>query len=408
MKPHTFALALVTANLAMASAPVVSNVHMTQDMASRTVTITYDLSEEMGIVTPDIRTNGVSIGDANLSHFAGDVHRIVEVGSHRFTWQPDKSWPGHKIADASVSVELTAWATNAPPDYMVIDLVVPTDPIRFYTSEARLPGGAVTSLVYKTDKLVMRKIPASHVSWRKGSPSDEIGRTVANETPYTVTLTNDYYMSVYPVTQRQQKIFSSAIAIKPSKNAGDCYPLDNVSYNAIRGSSVDWPADGHSVAENSILDYLRRYTGNRVRFDLPTEAQWEFACRAGTGTALYNGKNLTSESTAAELDDIARYGNNGGSTLGTAEVGSFKPNGFGLYDMLGNVLEWCLDWFEASAQDYDPEFGPDSSTAGKRITRGGGYHLSAKWNRSACRNSGAPGNAGGCSLRLCAPAVVGK
>lgn len=397
-------MAVALASLSALAVPVVDNVQVTARQGL--LQVSYDLSDR-AVVTMDVRTNGVSIGAQNFTTASGAVNRLVDADDGLvIRWKPGREWPGEDLE--GVTVKLTAWATNAPPDYMVIDLVVPTDPIRFYTSEARLPGGAVTSLVYKTDKLVMRKIPASHVSWRKGSPSDEIGRTVANETPYTVTLTNDYYMSVYPVTQRQQKIFSSAIAIKPSKNAGDCYPLDNVSYNAIRGSSVDWPADGHSVAENSILDYLRRYTGNRVRFDLPTEAQWEFACRAGTGTALYNGKNLTSESTAAELDDIARYGNNGGSTLGTAEVGSFKPNGFGLYDMLGNVLEWCLDWFEASAQDYDPEFGPDSSTAGKRITRGGGYHLSAKWNRSACRNSGAPGNAGGCSLRLCAPAVVGK
>ncbi len=135
---------------------------------------------------------------------------------------------------------------------------------------------------------------------------------------------------------------------------------------------------------------LREKTG--LLFDLPTEAQWEYACRAGTSTALNSGKNLISETQDVAMDEVGRYRYNGGAgyskncdpTYGTAKVGSYKPNAWGLYDMHGNVWEWCLDWWGEQTisiiAESDP-VGPNTGT--DRVDRGGSWWDGAQYCRSA-------------------------
>ena len=135
-------------------------------------------------------------------------------------------------------------------------------------------------------------------------------------------------------------------------------------------------------------------TGNGLTFDLPTEAQWEFACRAGTTTAWNNGTDITDTTTDLELNTLGRYKNNqtdgkGGYSQHTT-VGSYLPNAWGLYDMHGNVSEWCLDWYVADITSYttDPT-GPDTGTY--RLLRGGSWYSYAKNCRSAYRDYFKPG-----------------
>ena len=135
----------------------------------------------------------------------------------------------------------------------------------------------------------------------------------------------------------------------------------------------------------SFLGKLRAKTGQT--FDLPTEAQWEYACRAGTTTALNTGKNLTSTGWDYAMDEAGRYSYNqkdgkGGYSEHT-KVGSYLPNAWGLYDMHGNVGEWCLDWYTAgigSSAVTDPK-GPNSGEY--RVVRGGGWYGNAQSCRSA-------------------------
>ena len=397
---------------AMASVPVVSNVTTTQNSARRVI-VNYTLSEEPGIVTLTAQTNRgdnvwVDVDDANLTYVSGDVNKVVPVGDHSLTWLPHKSWPDQLITGGNIRIGVKAWATNAPPDYMVVSLVT-GNTVYFYTSAGAIPDG-VQADKYKTEYLVMRKCPAANVTWRMGSPTTEKYR-MANETPHEVMLTNDYYIGVYPVTQRQYELIMSA---RPSFFSLDAdyatRPVEQISYEDLRGTKTggfDWPNNGHAVVSSGFIYKLRALSG-LDGFDLPTEAQWEFACRAGCGAALYNGKELDNWPKSANLGLIGRYSDNGGkpngitgsggatatstAANGTSKVGSYEPNAWGIYDMLGNVLEWCLDWYQVSLSGVDAATGPVSGT--NRARRGGAFSLPPDYCRSAYRDQGAPSTPG--------------
>lgn len=406
MKNVVLLCAVGSVLMANAASPSIrtGSVAMSQPETSRQVTITYDLLSAPAIVTVDILTNGVSIGAANLTYFAGDVNCVVQPGDGRcITWRPDKAWPGHLIEDNSVTAKVTAWALNAPPDYMVVDLVVPNS-LAFYAAAESLPGGGVTNMLYKTDKLVMRKCPAANVEWRMGAPTTELGYG-NRQVNHNVTLANDFYIGIYELTQRQyERITGNASCAYFSNKV--CYaarPMENLKWAHMRMSSdgsanseYEWPVKGHAVAPNSVLGLLRTKVNNRVAFDLPVEAQWEFACRAGTGTALHNGKEITRTSgTCPNVAEIARYKGNSGYVSGdpardldvdggTAIVGTYAPNAWGIYDMSGNVMEYCLDYWKQDLTGVDPETG-SLTQAGSRPRRGGNFTSEPSGVRSAYR-----------------------
>ncbi|MBR4171479.1 MAG: formylglycine-generating enzyme family protein [Kiritimatiellae bacterium] len=328
-----------------AAVPTVSNVHVEQDKMTREVTVTYDLDAD-AVVTADFMTNGVSIGTENYTNAVGTMNCRVAAGTGRtITWRPDRIWPDHQITEKIFGVRVRAWALNAPPPYMVAD--VENGEVRYYVSAEVVPGG-ISNEVYKTRKLLFRLISANRREFTMGAPASIAGDYASHETLHQVTLTNDFYLGVYETTQRQWELVKGN---RPSVANNDTYyqmrPVENVSYQDIRGSTLglQWPAND-AVDADSFLGVLRERTG--VRFDLPTDAQWEYACKAGTMTALYIGTNTVN---AATLNPIARNANNGGgnwsSGVGTngatAVVGTYLPNSFGLYDMIGNVYEWCID-----------------------------------------------------------------
>jgi formylglycine-generating enzyme required for sulfatase activity len=232
-----------------------------------------------------------------------------------------------------------------------------------------------------------------------GAPKDEVGR-YSDETQHEVTLTQMFYIGVFECIQKQWELVMGS---NPSVYKGDCRPVEYVSYNMIRGTGrqagAGWPTYGHVVDTSSFMGKLQEKTG--LTFDLPTEAQWEYACRAGTTTALNSGKNLTSTSSDAAMDEVGRYWYNhsdgkGGYSEHTT-VGSYQPNAWGLYDMHGNVWEWCLDWYNFSygtAAVSDPVGPTDPTMGSSRVLRGGswGYGYSAQYCRSAspydCNPSG--------------------
>ncbi len=179
-----------------------------------------------------------------------------------------------------------------------------------------------------------------------------------------------------------------------NKDDRDARPLENRSWEDIRGGS--WPgnpAGSGQPAEDTFVDRLRQRTGLST-LDLPTEAQWEYACRAGTATALNIGKNLLDKRRCPNMSKAGRYfhnhpggfaswGRRSSADQGTARVGEYAPNAWGLYDMHGNVWEWCLDRYAAKPE---ATVDPAGHRRGRlRIMRGGNYSCHAGICRSAVR-----------------------
>ena len=412
------AVLLAAAVCADPADPQISNVRLEQNSVSRRVTVRYDL-DEAAVVTMDVLTNGVSIGGANIQAVGGDCFKKVVAGNnHVVTWDPHLSWPDHKFGAGVISVRMTAWALDNTPDYMVVDLAA-ANTVRYYPGVDFLPGstpgqqGAVTNNpTYKTSKLIMRKIMASGIEWTMGSATGETQRQSV-ETSHVVTLTNNYYIGVFEVTQAQWKNITPTSTATPQFTAdAEMRPMEKVSYNEIRNSAsktanatYNWPANPNA---SSFLGLLRTKTG--LDFDLPTEAQWEFAARAGHGSGFWgDGSTIKNTDTDANLSHLARYLYNHGGTSttptlapsvgGTAIVGSHAPNSWGLYDMHGNVWECCLDWYAENITTFDGKvnINPSNSaqtlsgvTGSNRVRRGGSWYHPAGNCRPAHRISAAP------------------
>ena len=227
-----------------------------------------------------------------------------------------------------------------------------------------------------------------------GSPSDELGRG-SNEVQYQVTLTKGYWLGQYEITQAQYK---AVMKVNPSSFIGADLPVECVSWNG----AMDF------CAKLTEIEKAAGRLPEGSEYTLPTEAQWEYACRAGTTTALNSGKNLSDKNKCPEMDEVGWYWYNGGKENDangltcTHPVGQKQPNAWGLYDMHGNVWEWCLDWYK---NDYPASSVTDPKGAGtgsSRVVRGGSWNSCAWGCRSAYRSNGAPGARGGSSgFRVC-------
>ena len=226
-----------------------------------------------------------------------------------------------------------------------------------------------------------------------GSPEDEPGRYDAEGPRHLVTLTEGYWLFDTPCTQA---LWEAVMGNNPSRFQSPTRPVEQVSWNDAQ-------------------DFLKRLNGRIADLDLalPSEAQWEYACRAGTETAIYTGDlAILGENNAPALDPIAWYGGNSGvdfdltngydssgwsekqyphTRAGTHPVKLKQANPWGLYDMLGNVLEWCQD----GMRNYDAEAqtNPIGSleTGAYRVLRGGSWLGGARGVRAAYRYANHPG-----------------
>ncbi len=192
-----------------------------------------------------------------------------------------------------------------------------------------------------------------------GSPEDEAD-SLDDETQHRVTLTRGFWMAKTETTQGQ---WERVMGENPSAFEGEDPPVENVSWDAVQG----W------------LEKMNETTPlpSGWKWALPTEAQWEYACRAGTESAF-----------AGYLDEMAWYDENSGST--TNPVGTKKANAWGLHDMHGNVWEWCSDWYGdySSGSSSDPT---GATTGVFRVLRGGSWYCVAQDCRSALRSRSSPG-----------------
>jgi formylglycine-generating enzyme required for sulfatase activity len=207
-----------------------------------------------------------------------------------------------------------------------------------------------------------------------GSPSGELGRE-SNETQHQVTLTKAFYMQTTEVTQEQWK---AVMGSNPSAHKGcPTCPVEYVSWNHVQ-----------------LFITLMNHMGVGT-YSLPTEAQWEYAARAGSTTAFYNGHITNPMGDDPTLDVIGWYHYKPYQQGDTHQVAQKTPNVWGLYDMPGNVFEWCQDWYgEYPDSAVTDPMGPSSPSIYGRVQRGGAWNEPPKGCRSAQRGHRTPGDYG--------------
>ena len=308
-------------------------------------TITGETEENYLSITATNAATGSTIPVRTIADMGGNAvtaWTAFAPGAVSLVWDAGADAPGLVADEVALSVVAVP---PPPPLYLVVDLSAGADAASYPVSYLPdVPAGGWTD-EYKTTKLVLRRIEAGTFIMGN-APTDE---------SYRVTLTKPFYCGVFEVTQKQ---WSLVMGSNPSYYEGDKSPVEGVSYNAIRGSSsgAQWP-ESNAVDSSSFLGKLRARTG--LDFDLPTEAQWEYACRAGTATTYSYGDSADG--------NYMWYVDNSSSTH---EIGTKLPNAWGLYDMHGNVWEWCLDWYGTLAYSTNPK---GSSSGSYRVFRGGSW-----------------------------------
>ena len=233
----------------------------------------------------------------------------------------------------------------------------------------------------------IRDIEGVHLRWcppgrfTMGSPPTEAGRR-ADEAQVEVTLTRGFWMAAFETTQGQWQRIAGAFPDKPPTEAfglGDAFPVYWVNHAEAEGFC------------RALTERARRASAipASAEFRLPTEAQWEYACRAGTTTATAFGDRVRRGDANFKIDP--RLDGDGPPSPGRATpAGAFRANAWGLHDMHGNVFEWCRDWYHAALPGgVDPDVQvkgePNRDGSYSRVRRGGAWNDEAHWCRSALR-----------------------
>lgn len=391
---------------------VVTMTSVRQESQTQDLVVDYTLANHPGIVRMDVLTNGVSISE-HLVTLEGDWSAteadVVQPGARTIRWRARRDWPANMVTNALV--RLSAYYTNQidkiPGVYMKVDLNDGEDATSYPVTYTFVgPSTNASGQASNTDDisryLWLRFVGSTGpTTFTQGSTT--IGSLIDNartpETVRSVTLSEGFFAGVFPVTQAQYVKVKAKTHASGWQSGGGYAPVNYVSYNEIRtrggsaSGAINWPSTGHNVGTNSFLYALRSRTG--LEFDLPTEAQWEFLCRAGTDSDFNDGSNLsptnyyvgstlyTNTVRDVHLDNLGWYK---GLRLDKAQrVGQKKPNAWGLYDCHGNVWEWCLDHY--GALSTSPVTDPTGASSGDPVVRGGSWMENAANCRSAKRQA---------------------
>ncbi len=355
------------------------------------VDIDFTLTKTTGKTTPVFSVKFFCKDDQGeifeLTHLEGEgtTGIILGDGSKRATWDAAAQL-GTDVDSKNYQIGVFAEDVTEDATYLVLNLS--SYKMTYGTAGPNTASGASS----KYAELWFRRVEAG--SFVMGSASTETGRTANYEAQHTVTITKTFYVGVFELTEGQYDRINSNTA------GTSCMPKGNLYYSDFRGSTygVTWPnKTDHRVDSTSFFGKLRAKTGYALTFDLPTEAQWEMACRdKGTSDRTTDGfwgssrwnNGVVFDSNYSGAGDVAWYK---GNTSAMQEVGLKGASSIGTYDMHGNALEYTLDWFTENITSYttDP-VGPTSSDY--RVLRSGNYGGKGENIRAANRIRFSPAN----------------
>ncbi|GAP71671.1 hypothetical protein SAMD00024442_16_22 [Candidatus Symbiothrix dinenymphae] len=325
---------------------------------SRTATVTVTVSS--GALTLQViqRPSPLTLDKTSISAtYDGDTYSVAVTSNGRWTATSDAAWctltPASGTNNGTITVNVTE---NTTTDSRSATITVTSGSLTQQVTVTQAAGVATLS------ELEMVTVVGG--TFTMGATAEQVGDARSIESPtHDVTLGN-YAIGKYEVTQKLWwDVMGSWPGGAPSNGEGDYYPMYEVSHDDIQ----------------NFLTALNIKTGKNYR--LPTEAEWEYAARGGGAS---NGYKYSGSNT---LGDVAWYWDN--SSITTHIVGTKAPNELGIYDMSGNVSEWCSDWF--GSYDSSPQTDPIGATTGSaRVLRGGSCIIDAASCRVSNRASNAP------------------
>ena len=351
------------------------------------------------VFTAHIGTTNITIDGVH------DIGANASNGTHTVTWTLP---PGLRANDCTMEAQLLSSENPSGDDYMVVDLDSGVVSYEGLLASQEASNARYNTDLYKSTNaanksyMVLRKVPrwgdrgelpnAAELASMDGYPTGYTG--VSNDSPTNWITGRAYYIGVFPVTQYQYtKIYGSnpsscttntlGTALSATDNINN-RPVEYMPWTHLRTSDIEPNESIPTVNSNAGTFFQRLNYKTGLYFDLPTEVMWEIATRAGTTTKFYWGDNSGDGN-----NYLISSSNSGGATVA---VGSKLPNGWGLYDTLGNVFEWCLDYFDKSNNTVGDDlmmrfdaFTPRTTSDGRKSwgARGGAYGV----NISACNSS---------------------
>jgi formylglycine-generating enzyme required for sulfatase activity len=337
-----------------------------------------------------------------------EVSNLAELGvvKHFRVELVTSDMPLYVIVDLTKAAGTTGQISYLSGEDLATGAYGPTETNKWASNGVPAGGiiwtGVTNDSVYATTKLVLRYCPSGDFTMGATAAEYDFMEPWMNgrEPSHHVSLRKAFFIGVFPITQGQWRTIMGSV---PDNQGGiepmaQC-PVNQVSYEDIRGSvkGAMWPTS-NLVDSVAFLGRLQEKTG--IPLDLPTDAQWEYACRAHSTSSWNNGMMITAKDVDAQLDLLGWYGHNSEGKL--HPVGQKLANAWGLYDMHGNVWEWCLDWYGDSLTDGENPTG--DATGMYRVRRGGRDYALAQFCRASYRDADIPSSLGdSIGARVCWP-----
>ena len=304
-----------------------------------------------------------------------DVGANASDGEHTVTWTSAPS--GARTKNCSMRAALYPASAPSGDDYMIVNLETKKVSFEGLLASQEDSNARYSDGWYKTTNMVFRKVAAGGTY-----PVGDTATGLSNNSPTNWVTDRTYYIGIYPVTQWQyNKVYGSNPSRYQNEAAGNnCNyrPVDYVTWNNLRLETTRPDEEIPAVDDNTgtFIQRLNYITGNRYRIDLPTELMWEIAAKAGKATPYFWGidANLGSE--------YAVYG-----VEMPVEVGSRKANAWGIYDVVGNVYEWCRDDVGVEQLKNAPSPWIAASTGAVNRRTRGGRQFSEGWHQLLFRTS---------------------